>query len=99
MNPRNDGLRWDAQQDLNATDLTFTDTTVCGYPALTANYTRLATDELPMRTETMLTVVVHTTDKTHAASVTISTNDADNPTFQRDRETILSGFQLLASTQ
>lgn len=65
-------LRRDAEQDPGTTDLKLMGTTVCGYPALTAKYTRLATDRLPTRTETMLTVVVHTAEKTHAASVTIS---------------------------
>jgi Probable lipoprotein LpqN len=93
-----DDLRWDAEKDPEATDLTFTDTTVCGYPAKTVNYTRLATDELPPRAETMLAVVVHTSSKTHAVVVTISTNDDDNPAYQRDLETILTGFQVLAPT-
>lgn len=89
-------LRWDAEKDPGITDLKLTGGTVCGYPALTANYTKLATDELPTRKETMQTVVVHTTNRTHAATVSISTNDANNPAYQRDLATILPGFRVLA---
>lgn len=89
-------LRWDAEKDPGITDLTLTGSTVCGYPALTANYTKLATDELPTRKETMQTVVVNTTNRTHAATVSISTNDANNPAYQRDLATILPGLRVLA---
>jgi hypothetical protein len=93
-----DELRSEAEQDPEATDLAFTDTTVCGYPATRVDYTRLATDELPVRAETMLAVVAQTTGKTHAVVVTVSTNDAGSPAYQRDVETILTGFQVLATT-
>jgi len=39
--------------------------------------------------------VLHTDDKTYAATVTIQTGDGDNPTYQRDAEAILTGFQFL----
>jgi hypothetical protein len=94
-----DDLRWAAEKDPGTTDLVFSDTTVCGNPAQTVNYTRMATDELPTRTETMLAVVVHTTGKTHAASVAISTNDPDNPEYQRALHTIVTGFQVLAPAE
>jgi hypothetical protein len=94
-----DELRSDAEKDPTTTDLTITDTTVCGYPAKAVNYTRLATGDLPTRTETMLAVVAQTAGKTHAVIVNMSTNDATDPAYQRDHDTILTGFQLLASTE
>jgi hypothetical protein len=43
--------------------------------------------------------VLHTDDMTYAASVTAQATDADNPTYQRDVDTILKGFQLLPPSQ
>lgn len=91
-----DEVRSNAEKDDGNKDLTVDDATVCGYPALTLRYTRVATDQLPTRTETMLFAVVHSVGKTHGAWVTVTTNDADNPAYQRAAETILDGFQVLA---
>jgi hypothetical protein len=92
-------VRRKAERDSGTRDLTVTDAKVCGYPAQTFRYTRLATDELPTRTETLLMVVVPSTGKSHAAWVTITTNDANSPDYQRAADTILSGFQVLAPTE
>jgi hypothetical protein len=53
---------------------------------------------LPTRRETLLLVVFPTTGKAHEAIVTLITNDADSPDYQRAADTILSGFQVLAPT-
>jgi hypothetical protein len=44
---------------------------------------------------TVVMAVLHADGRTYAASVTIQTGDPDNPTYQRDAETILKGFQML----
>ena len=44
---------------------------------------------------TALMTVLHTDGMTYAASVTIQTADPRGPTYRRDAEMILKGFQLL----
>jgi hypothetical protein len=44
---------------------------------------------------TVVIAVLHTDDATYGATVTIQTADPRNPTYQRDADTILTGFQLL----
>jgi hypothetical protein len=91
-------LRSRAEKHSGTTDLTVTDAKVCGFPAQTFPYTLAATDTLPTRRETLLLVVFPTTGKTHEANVTLTTNDADSPDYQRAADTILSGLQVLAPT-
>lgn len=91
-------LRSRAEKHSGTTDLTVADAKVCGLPAQTFRYTLAATDKLPTRRETMLLVVFPTTGKTHEANVTLTTNDADSPDYQRAADIILSGFQVLAPT-
>ena len=42
--------------------------------------------------------VLRTDDATFAVTTTVQTADPDNPTYQRDAEMILTGFQLLPPT-
>ena len=39
--------------------------------------------------------MLHTDDTTFAVTLTVQSADPDNPTYQRDAETILTGFQML----
>ena len=39
--------------------------------------------------------VLQTDDTTFAVTVTVQSADPDNPAYQRDSETILTGFQML----
>jgi hypothetical protein len=91
-------VRVQAENDRYNRDLTATGTDVCGYPAQIFRYTRLPMWDLPMRPETLLMVLVPTTDKTHKVALTITTSHADDPEFRRGIDTILSGFQVLAPT-
>jgi hypothetical protein len=91
-------VRLKAEKDAGNKDLTATDADVCGFPAQTFRYTRIATAELPTRVETLLMVVVPTTGKTREVALTVSTKDTDSPDYQGDFDTILSGFQVLAPT-
>ena len=43
----------------------------------------------------MLTAVMHTENETYAMTMTVQSADPDNPTYKRDAETILTGFQML----
>ena len=95
-----------AQQDqltkkLNLTDVTTTSTNVCGATALSSSYT---TPELklspkippiPARKATSLGTVYRAGDSNYVATVTVQTIKADDPTYVKDSEEILKGFQLI----
>jgi hypothetical protein len=38
---------------------------------------------------------MHVKNDTYSMTMTVQSVDPDNPTYQRDAETILSGFQML----
>jgi hypothetical protein len=91
---------FDAQHDalksaVGATDVTITETTVCELPAETIDYTTPQLGILPPHPARVLTAVLNTEDTTFAMTMTVQSADADNPTYQRDAETILTGFQML----
>jgi hypothetical protein len=95
-----------AQQDqltkkLNLKDVATTSMTVCGAPALSSTYT---TPELklspkipaiPPRKATSLGTVYRTGDANYVVTVTVQTIKPDNPTYVKDSEEIVKGFQLL----
>ncbi len=91
---------FDAQHDalesaVGATDLKITETTLCELPAEIIDYVTPPIGVLPPHPARVLTAVLHTEDTTYAMTMTVQSADADNPTFKRDAETILTGFQLL----
>src|SRR6478735_4627973 len=91
---------FDAQQDalesgIGATDVSVSETTVCELPAETIDYTTPPIGILPPHPASVLTAVMHTEDDTYAMTMTVQSADPDNPVFQRDAETILTGFQML----
>ena len=92
---------FDAQQDalesgIGATDVRVSETTLCELPAETIDYTTPQLGMLPPHPATVLTAVMHTEDETtYAMTMTVQSADAGNPTYQRDAETILTGFQML----
>lgn len=73
------------------TELTTTAGTVCGLPAETVTY---AAAPEPF---TMLWVVIKTDGRTYLAIVTQDSRP-DDPAYQRDAETILSGLQVFPPT-
>ena len=95
-----------AQQDqlttkLNLKDVTTTATNVCGATALSSTYT---TPELklspkippiPARKATSLGTVYRAGDSSYVATVTVQTIKPDDPTYIKDSEEILKGFQLI----
>ena len=91
---------FDAQQDaletaIGATDIEITPTTVCELPAEAIDYTTPTMGFLPPHPATVVTAVLSTEDTTYAMTMTVQSGDPDNPTYKRDAETILSGFQML----
>jgi len=95
-----------AQQDqltkkLNLKDVATTSMNVCGAPALSSTYT---TPELklspklppiPPRKATSLGMVYRTGDANYVATVTVQTIKPDDPTYVKDSDEIVRGFQLL----
>jgi hypothetical protein len=91
---------FDAQQHalesgIGATNLTANETMLCELPAETMDYTTPQIGTLPPHPAKVLTVVMHVKDDTYAMTMTVQSADPDNPTYQRDAETILTGFQML----
>ncbi|WP_123023315.1 LpqN/LpqT family lipoprotein [Mycolicibacterium stellerae] len=91
---------FDAQQDalesaIGATNVSVSETTVCELPAETIDYTTPQIGMLPPHPASVLTAVMHTEDDTYAMTMTVQSADPDNAVFQRDAETILTGFQML----
>ncbi|KUI29198.1 LpqN/LpqT family lipoprotein [Mycobacterium sp. GA-2829] len=81
-----------------ATDLAYTPTTVCGQPAERITYTGAPQGTTPARPIITLATVIHTGGRTFGIAVTAQATRPDNPTYQRDVEAILTGFQVLAAT-
>jgi FlaG/FlaF family flagellin (archaellin) len=86
---------------LNLKDVTTTATNVCGATALSSTYT---TPELklspkippiPPRKATSLGTVYRAGDANYVATVTVQTIKPDDPTYVKDADEILKGFQLL----
>ena len=78
-----------------ATDLRVTEHTLCGLPAETVHFQMAAVGNVAPHPAIAVFAVLHTDDMTYATSVTVQSTDPDNPTYQRDSEMILTGFQLL----
>jgi hypothetical protein len=82
------------------TNLETTVGTVCGLPAWTVTYAgtdmRVGTSlrVAQARPVTMLLVVIKTRGDTYLVGL-VQTVESDNPMYQRDAETILTGFQVL----
>jgi hypothetical protein len=81
-----------------ATDLIAVPTSVCGQPAERITYTGAPQGTTPARPIITLAAVIHTGGRTFGVAVTAQSTRPDNPTYQRDVETILAGFQLMPST-
>ena len=70
--------------------------TVCGLPAETVTYVAAAMGPAsPARPISALQVVTRTGGQTYLVTATMQTTQPDNPTYQRDVETILTGLQVL----
>jgi uncharacterized protein YceK len=75
-----------------ATDLNTTTGTLCGQPAETTDYMGAPVAATPARPITVLLSTLQSGGRTYSVAVTVQTLKPDDPTYVRDRETILSGF-------
>jgi hypothetical protein len=82
-----------------ASDLRVTEHTLCGLPAETVHFQMAAIGNVAPHPAIAVFAVLHTDDMTYAASVTVQSTDPGNPTYQRDVDMILTGFQLLPPSQ
>lgn len=73
-------------------------TVVCGYPALTLNYTVDAAPGGPTQTVTALVIAPTVGAKLYTVAVTSVTTQPNDPTYQRDSQAMLNGTQVLAPT-
>lgn len=94
---------FDAQHDalksaVGATDVKVSETTLCELQAETIDYTTPPIGVLPPHPARVLTAVLQTEDTTYAMTMTVQSADPDNPTYMRDAETIITGFQMLPPT-
>ena len=86
------------------TDLTTTAGTLCGLPSATIKYAApfmsLGTtlDAMPAGDATNLLVVTESGGDTYLVAV-VQTNESHDPEFQRDAETILTGFEVLPQSE
>jgi hypothetical protein len=87
------------ESGFGATDLRVTDHTLCGLPAETVQYQTPVMGNLARHPGTVVMAVLHTDDMTYASSVTIQTAAPDDPTYRKDAEAILTGFQMLPPAQ
>ena len=76
-------------------DVQTTETTLCELPAEMIEYTTPPLGILPPHPAKVVTAVLQADDVTWAMTMTVQSADPDNPTYQRDVETILTGFQML----
>lgn len=89
---------------LKVTDMSSTPTQVCGATALATTYTAPEVKvspkipPIPPRKATSLGVVYKTGDVSYVATLTVQTVKADNPTYIKDADTIIKGFQLLPAS-
>lgn len=83
---------------LGATDISSESHTLCGLPAETIRYQMPQMGGLAPHPAIVVGAVLHTESHTFVAAVTVQTTNPDNPDYQRDAETILTGFQILPPT-
>ncbi|OBK74862.1 hypothetical protein A5651_08160 [Mycobacterium sp. 1274761.0] len=80
---------------IGATDIRVSEGTLCELPAETIDYTTPQLGMLRPHPARVLTAVMQTEDMTFAMTMTVQSADPDNPTYKRDAETIMTGFQML----
>lgn len=90
-----DTMRSALESDFGATDLRVSDHTLCGLPAQTMEYQTPPLGDIAPHPGTAVVAVLHADGTTFAASVTVQTSDPNDPTYQRDADMILTGFQML----
>jgi hypothetical protein len=80
---------------LGVTNMQTTETTLCGHQAEVVSYDAPAMGRIPPRKAKTLIVIGAFNPNTYATTVTVQAADPDNPTYARDTQAILTGFQML----
>ncbi|VEG57559.1 putative lipoprotein LpqN [Mycolicibacterium aurum] len=80
---------------LGVTDLTLTDTTLCGLPAVRGHYLSPLMGTAGPRRADLLSAVMFTKGRTYGVAVTVQSADEDDPVYRQESEEILDGFQML----
>lgn len=83
------------ESGVGVTDVRVTERTLCGLPARMFRYTMPVMGNVGRHPAIALGAVMHAEGMTYVVSVTAQTMDGDDPTYRRDSETILDGFQML----
>lgn len=83
------------QEMLGATEVRVSEHTQCGLPAQTVDYLAPQMGNVGPHPASVLMVVLETNSVMYLVGVTAQTFDPDNPTYRRDVDTVLSGFQVL----
>jgi hypothetical protein len=94
-----DTMRDALESNFGATDLRVSDHTLCGLPAQTMEYQTPPLGDIAPHPGTAVVAVLHADGTTFAASVTVQTADPDDPTYRRDADMILTGFQMLPPSE
>lgn len=81
---------------LGATELDFTDGTLCGLAAQTVRYTMPRPNGGSPLRATAVVAVMPSTDRTFAVSMTIQSPRPDDPKYKQDADDIVTGFQVVA---
>lgn len=80
---------------LGVTDLTLTDTTLCGLPAVRGHYMSPLMGTSGPRRADLLSAVMFTEGRTYGVALTVQSADEADPVFQQESGEILDGFQML----
>ncbi|MDZ4268505.1 MAG: LpqN/LpqT family lipoprotein [Mycobacterium sp.] len=80
---------------MGASDLETESNSTCGFPSETTSYIAPPMGPAPERPIIMHAVVADTGDTTYLATLTLQTAEGENPTYLRDAQEIVDGFQLL----
>jgi hypothetical protein len=83
------------ESGVGVTDVRVTERTLCGLPAREFRYTMPVMGNVASHPAIALGAVMHHEGMTYVVSVTAQTMDPEDPTYRRDSETILDGFQML----
>jgi hypothetical protein len=83
------------EQGVGATDVQSTPGMLCGLQSETISYVTPPIGPIAPHPAKVVCAVLQTDEKTFAMTVTVQSADPDNPTYQKDSEAILTGFQML----
>lgn len=83
---------------MGASDLETESNSTCGFPSETTSYIAPPMGPAPERPIIMHAVVADAGNTTYLATLTLQTAEGGNPTYLRDAQEIVDGFQLLLPT-